>query len=548
MRLFKTTVAATLLLFGAAGCADLDVANPNDPTREQALSSALDVESLIAGSYNTWYNGTHHWSNTLWISNASFQTVSTAANAGNIDHSGIPRTPIINDAAYADYGPVVERAWQRSYRALAAVADGLGTLLDNTDLQDELDDQAENGFLRAHAWGKTVQAIGHATLAVWYDQAFVVDETVDLTAEQTAVPYTEVMDAAIGYFDEAISLASSGTFTIPVQWASVQITSDELVELLHSWRAVYRTSYQRTPSEPVNWPAVVADLDAGITSDFVMDADWTSIWYNGALDITGGPNGWAAQSYYIIGMADQSGDYQTWAATPTADKIAWFGAGQDDDPFLIETPDTRFPSGTTLADQKANPGEYYVIPENSTWNYDVSEHFTRPARGTWRWAYYYYPTGWNYWFGIDMSAPMITMEELDMIRAEAMMNGTGGTMADAAALISSYRTAHGLSATDASGTNTECVPKLPDGSCGDLMEMLKWEKRLNTVSHGLFAVGWFWDSRRWGDLFGGTPLQWPVPAGELQTLQMEVYTFGGCAAGGPPSAAPVSGYNFPGEC
>lgn len=560
MRLFKTTtVAAALLLFGAAGCADLDVQNPNDPTREQALQSALDVESLIAGGYNTWYNGLHNWVNTFWVSNASFQSVSTAANAGNIDHSGIPRTPIINDPAYADYGSIVERPWQRSYRALAAIADGLGTLLDDPEIQAELDDQAENGALRAQAWARTVQGLAHATLAVWYDQGFIIDETVQTVDESGAplpldlVPYTDLMNAAFGYFDQAITLAESGTFTIPSEWASIDITSDELVELVHSWRAVYRASYQRTPSEPVDWPAVVADLDAGITSDFVMDADWTGAWYNGALDVNGGPNGWGAESYFIIGMADQSGDYQAWLNTPLSQRTAWFGAQQDDDPFLIETPDLRFAQGTTIADQVADGGPYnardrfYIIPQNDTYFYDVADHFTNPDRGTWRWSYYYYPTSFYYWFGISFDAPMVTMDELNMLRAEAYMNGAGGTAADAAALINDTRTAYGLNATDASGTNTSCVPRLPDGSCGDLMEMLKWEKRLMTKTAGLFAIGWYWDSRRWGDLYSGTPLQWPVPAQELQFYGMDVYTFGGCGET-PPSASDGSSYNYPGEC
>ena len=544
MRLFKTTtVAAALLLFGAAGCADLDVQNPNDPTRDQALASALDVESLIAGSYNTWYNGVHHWGNTLWISNASFQSVSTAANAGNIDHSGIPRTPIINDAAYGDYGFVVERTWQRAYRALAAVADGIRTLDNNPDLSAELDDQVNNGDLRARAFGKMVQGLGHAMLAVWYDQGFVIDETTDLTAEQTPVPYTEMLNAALGYFDEAISLANSGSFTIPDEWMSVNVSSAEIVPVIHAWKAIYRASVPRTPGEAVDWNAVMSDL--GNASTFTMEPAWTGPWYNGAFDINGGPNGWAAQSYFIIGMADQSGQYQQWLSQPVGDRLAWFGATQDDNPFLINTPDTRFPTGTTPTEQINNPGEYYVIPTNDTWTYDVAEHFTRPARGTWRWSWYYYPTSFNYWFGIDFTVPMVTQAELDLLMAEALLET--GDAAGAAALVNQYRTQHGLAATDAGGTNTDCVPRLPDNSCGNLMEMLKWEKRLETATLGLNNVGWFWDARRWGDHYSGTPLQWPIPDGELQTLQMEHYTFGGCGES-PPSASDGSSYNWPGEC
>lgn len=540
MRILKTTTAvAALLLFGAAGCADLDVANLQDPGRDQVLVTPGDIESLIAGSYNTWYNGTYHYDNTFWASNASFQSISTAANFGNIDHSGIPRTPIMNQTSYGDYGDVVERVWSRSYRALAAVADGLRTMNDDPSIGEAIDEE------RIRAFGKMVQGIGHATLAVWYDQGFVVDETTNTAEPQTRVSYEEMLNAAMGYFDEAISLASANTFEIPAQWMSQDVPSDELVQIIYSLKAVFRASVPRTADEAVNWQAVLSDLGNG--TSYTMDADWTSIWYNGAFDVGGGPNGWGADNYFVIGMADQSGDYQQWLSAPVADRTAWFGAGQDDDPFLIQTPDTRFPTGTTIAEQEANPGEYYVIPREDTWDYDVSEHFTRPARGTWRWSYYYYPTSWNYWFGIDFDVPMLSEGELTLLEAEALL--ATGEEAAAAELINVSREAHGLSTVDptlADDGNTSCVPKLPDGSCGDIWEMLKWEKRLETRNIGLFGLSWFWDGRRWGDLYKGTPLQLPIPAGEAETLQFESYTFGGCGEG-PPSAAPLSTYAYPFE-
>jgi len=107
------------------------------------------------------------------------------------------------------------------------------------------------------------------------------------------------------------------------------------------------------------------------------------------------------------------------------------------------------------------------------------------------------------------------------------------------------RTLNGLNATDASGTNSSCVPKLPDGSCGDLWEMLKWEKRLQIQWKGLFTAPWWFDSRGWGDLFVNTPLEFPVPCKELQTLQiLPCHSFGG--AGGDMTA-PVSTYRYPDE-
>lgn len=545
MRYFKSTVtAAALLLFGAAGCADLDVTNPNDPDRQKALATAGDVESLIAGAYNTWYNGTYHWVNALGWSNASFQSIGTMANAGNLEASGIPRQAIPNDPSYSDYHALVERPWQRSYRALAAVADGIRTLDENPDMAAQLEARETGSERRVRAMGKTAQAVATATLALYYDKAFVIDETVDVTEEQTPVPYTEMAEKAYGYFDEAIALAEGGSFTLPASWMSVPVSNTKLVELLHSYRAIFRASMPRTEDEAVDWNAVLADLDNALTETHVMANEY-STWYNGANLIVGGPNGWGADTYFIIGMADQSGDYQRWLSKPVAERMPWFGANQDDDPFLIITPDERFPQGSTLAEQKANPGENYVIPTPEEWSYDVSDHFTNAGRGTWRWSYYYNPSGYEYWFGLNTDLPHITIEELNLLRAEALYET--GDRAGAAAIVNQTRTKYGLSPTTALGTNLSCVPKLPNGECGGLFEMLKWEKRMETRGVGaLFVLTWFWDSRRWGDHYRGTPLQWPIPAEDLQVLQMDVYTFGG--VGEPePSASAGSNYAWPGE-
>ena len=554
MRILKTTTAAVLLLFGAAGCADLDVTNPNDPTREQALQSATDVQSLVAGSFNTWYNGTWDWDNTNWVTNAVFQTSTTAANWGNLKGSGIPRQPLPNDPADSDYGVMIEAVWLNSYRALAAVADGIRTLDNNAELVAELNEINPSGEQRLRAFAKAVQGIAHATVAVWYDQGFVVDETIDPNDLQEIgmVPYADVFAAADGYFEDAISLASGASWTLPANWVTRQMTASEFVGALHVWRAQFRAALARTPGEltTADWQAVLDDLDAG-PRGVTLTPDWSSIWFNGAYFLWGYPFGWAGQSYFVIGMGDTSGKFQQWLSQPVGQRQPSFGANPSDQPFLIEGPDTRFPQGSTIADQEANPGSHYIIPRPATAFYDVSEHFTRPARGTWRWGWYHYPVSFNYWLGADFDVPSPTAAEVDLLRAEALWNmDAAGNAAQVAALINASRTANGLSAADpaaANDGNSSCVPRLPSGDCGGMLEMLKWEKRLETVATGLFGVGWFFDGRRWGDLYGGTPLQLPVPAGELQILQLPSYTFGGCDQG-PPNASPGSNYAYPDEC
>jgi hypothetical protein len=142
-----------------------------------------------------------------------------------------------------------------------------------------------------------------------------------------------------------------------------------------------------------------------------------------------------------------------------------------------------------------------------------------------------------------LDQPEVYLAEMRLLKAEGLYRK--GDLAGAASIVNETRTAAGLSPTDASGTNLECVPRLPDGSCGDLWEMLKWEKRMETVWTGLAGGNWFFDGRGWGDLWKDTPLQLPVPCLELELMQMTPCN----SFGGPGGAvgSPGSTYNFPFE-
>jgi hypothetical protein len=243
--------------------------------------------------------------------------------------------------------------------------------------------------------------------------------------------------------------------------------------------------------------------------------------------------GWSELSYWVYGMADQSGNYQRWLALSIADKDPNPGGN----PVLIVTPDTRFPQGTTVDAQQASDGAYVRAPD------DIAGVWKRPDRGTWRWSYYHLNRYQEYYEWNDFTHSEINIAEMRLLKAEALYRK--GDKPGAATIINATRTAAGLNATDAGGTNTSCVPKLPNGQCGDLLEMLKWEKRMEVAMQGLYGAPWYFDSRGWGDLWVGTTLQFPAPCKELQVLNiLPCYTFG--SAGGEMAAA-ASTYKYPFE-
>jgi hypothetical protein len=533
----KYLVVGAALLLGAGACANLDVVNQNNADAARALATPGDVESLIGGAYNTWFSAAYDYSGPgMFLSNQSFQHNAPWANAAMEFYGRIPRQPIINDAADQNYVNFTE-VWYYSYRAIAAVSSGLQSLED-PDIASAL---GANNVLRDQAYGYFMLGLAHASLAALYDQAFVVDETTDITQPQTAQPYTDVMTAAMGYFDKAIALCGQGTFTLPYSWMQSDMTNTLLAQIAHSEKARWMAAVARTPAErqAVDWSAVISNIDAGITSTWSQDMDANNGWGNWAL-FYGSRAGWSEVSYWVYGMADQSGNYQRWLAQPVSNKLP----NPSDGDIVIVTPDTRFPQGPDIATQRDSAGFFPNGDTAIATPPDIGGVWAHPERGQWRWSWYrneHYVRTYDATRTGDV--PEIPMDEMNLLKAEGLYYQND--LAGAAALINLTRTANGLNATDASGTNTSCVPKLPDGSCGDLFEMLKWEKRMQIQWQGLFTAPWWFDSRGWGDLWVNTPLEFPVPCRELQVLQiLPCYTFGG--AGGTMSA-PTSSYNYPGE-
>jgi hypothetical protein len=74
--------------------------------------------------------------------------------------------------------------------------------------------------------------------------------------------------------------------------------------------------------------------------------------------------------------------------------------------------------------------------------------------------------------------------------------------------------------------------------CGNIMEAMKWEKRME-VGWTSYAR-WYVDSRGWGDLVQGSPNEYPVPYQEMNARRKPSYSLGG----GGPSSATKGTYGF----
>jgi len=506
-----TLVAAALAVVAiGAGCADLDVANPNEPDRERALSDALAVQSLVSGSFQTWWEITQGRAPGRMLANAAHTHESSSFNHGTWDAGHLPPKAVVNQPGYG-WGYPIDDPWNLLNRANSAIRDAL--LMVEGGLQIGADTQ------RLRAFAKFMLGLNHGFLAMLYDQGFTVDETVDTEAQaanRDLKPYDEVMEAALGYLTEARQIATANSFTIPGGWMGDRAySSAQLVRLSHSYSARMMTAGTRSPADraAVNWNAVLSHIDQGITEDFGVEMTGPGGLYSNQFKSTSSETG--GVGLRLLGPADQSGAWQAWEATePRARQ--WFYVETDD--RRIHAPGDRTQSGTLFQLLKASNGAQEV--QNDA------------ARGLW----FQTPYSSFAWRSLAENsrgfAPDMTVEEMDFLRAEAYIRL--GRPADALPIINRTRVANGglPPATVDGVSGARCVPRKLSGQCGNLMDVLVYEKSLETLwlSAGLD----YFDARGFGTLYPGTFLHLPVPAVELGALNIPVYTFGGDAGGGVP--------------
>jgi len=592
-RILIRCAAAAACVVGLGAC-DLEVRNPNDPETERVLATPDDLEALLAAFYKRWHDGLYRTTGNVWgMANVqSFENYSSLANNCQNQRAGIPRA--INDNSI---GNSCGGEQQRVYfveSEVARVASNVLAQLEETSLGTPPRD------VRAKAFAEFLRGVSLGYMALFYDSAAVISQTMSTAAEDclpdplagTCVGalrgYEEVMDSAIVALDRSIAHAQSanasetGGFPLPSTWipSSTSFTAAEFIRLVRSYRARLRANVARTPAEraAVDWDAVIADAQNGIqartdgTSGIVLDHDNITNTTTGPFKTWLNQNAWGnyglwhQMTPFIIGMADVSGRYDAWISTPLAQR----GAGNQS--FFMITPDLRFPQGADRVTQQAD----FAVTSCETAATPCKRYFVnRPAANDrfdglgWGWSNYDFARFHSWSRRGDATAQngrivFFTKAELDMLEAEGHLRKNPPDYAAAAVLINRTRTrgmegnppvARGGGLPPVTGTadgglsGADCVPKMPVNAshaggatvrCGDLWEAMKWEKRIETA-YTHFA-GWFLDSRGWGDLAQGTPFHWAVPYQDLQARGKVSYSTGAGTTGG--AAAGPSTYGW----
>jgi hypothetical protein len=568
---FTLALGAGLVFLVACKDKDLEVTNPNAGDTQRVLATPTDAENLLGNYFKRWHSGLYGTSasnnpptNFEGMANVmSLQNFSSLANncqnirtpftgASNVNTPG-------NPCAGEQYNPFqIMNEVNRVASNFLTVVDGFKTF---TPAQ-VASDKAFAEFLRGVSLGY---------LALFYDSSSVVTKGTDPLDAGKLAYYTEVMDSSLAALQRSIdntnAAAAAGGFSIPGTWipSPTVFNSTEFIKMVRSYRARFRAGVARTPTEraAVDWTAVIADAQNGFTGDHILSLDATNGPFAGWRRIYDpGGSSWHQMPPFVIGMADVSGNYEKWLATPLGAR----GAGNVG--FFMETPDLRFPQGATRAAQQAD----FKIQDCEINNGQVSgpgiaasckryfanrtsaDQFTGAG---WGWSNYDFIR--FHWFfskgkaGAPRTGDLayFTKAELDMLQAEGLIRK--GQYALAGPLINATRVKNGLPAITAFDATTPvpggaaCVPRVPvapsftSTACGNMFEAMKWEKRMESAYVHFGA--WFLDSRGWGDLPEGTALFWTVPYQELQVRGYTTNQIYGAGIGPGNAANSVAGKN-----
>ena len=518
---------ALALMVGFSGC-ELAVENPNQPDRARALAGPDDVETLISSSFQQVWAIGHYWNNANFAFNhMSSRHTATWGNMAMNDLGREPREPLPNTASYR-WAYVFEANWGNAYGGISAASDGIRAIEAGLEIGAGGERNA-----RAQVFAQTSQAILSCLLSLWYDQAFIVDETVDIGGELSTVNYAAMNTYAMGKLKAAETAARGASFTLDGSWINGNAWSNtQLADYLLAWQARCAANVPRTSAEAdaANWTQIIADGTAGIRNVEVTGEDSSSDtpWWDGLKSLMAENATWHRMHMDWAGMADQSGQYQDWLSFPTEQRTA----------RQMTFVDTRYPANNVNG-ERGSKHQY-----NSTIIF-------RPERGTYRQSHYgdirhdAYQSSCSFCFFGPMSHMIAA--EFDHYKAEGLYRA--GDYAGTAAIVNVSRAAAGLPDAPSDATSAvpgpNCTPKKRydvSGRCGNLQDAM-WFEHFEEVFN-IFGGLEFWHGRRNNILPAGTALHLPMPAADLEVLQQAIYTFGGvggeAAAGNPipPSVVP----------
>lgn len=524
-----SSIALVLALLGA-GCGDLEVENPNAPDAQRAFVDPAGLSQLLGGAVRTWVTTRNDYFSALVLTAMADSYTASWNNAALRFYSSVgvecpSRCGWTNSATAPEAagGPNVEGYWYGSYTVLSSATDILKAIGDGLcfDTNCAVDNTRTS---RNKTIAKMLQGMALASIALNYDQGFIVDETTDLT-DVAALPFStrqEVRDAAIKKFDEAYAEAGVKSWSTPAEWHGVgagrTYTNGQIRQVIRTMQAELLAMYPRNAAEnaQVAWAQVATYASQGISSG-------TAFNYEFYVDPSG--NAFAAAPLDFVKVWGNSigtmrVDTRVASLITSNHKHPWPEA-QGGNPCPTISADKRVGDGSWGPEDDFNGYATKAETANAGTDFACSGVAIFPAaRGQYhqsnlvhiRYNHLAY-LGENLpQYDMNGQSPQYTTQMNDLLWAEGLIR-SGGSKLNAAARINNSRVGRGG------------LPALLGvESDAALLAALQYEQEIEFMGQGGSP---FYNRRRIDGLQAGTPRHMPVPAKELDVLVREIYTFGG---------------------
>jgi hypothetical protein len=487
-------------MLSVAACAELEITNPNNPDIARALASPGDVANIASSSVNSWYLVATDVEPYMMLQVTADAATANFGNFGMRFNNLEPRTPYENNSAGNDR-VVTERPWTGTYSALGAANDALRAL------KGGIVTPGADGVDRSRSAALFTQAGSFTNLALLFNQAFVVTEDADLAVAPTLVPYTVVRDSALAKWDALIALTQGKTWSwdATVLPLSVPQTAGNINRIANTMAARTLMLSARTGTEntATNWTRVLSYADKGITGTGLADINFGVIsdggnnWFS-EINLFGNRNSWTRVDQRVINRM--------------APNVPVKYAGTLVAPVSL---DQRL--GSANLPCAANPTAC-LTGVNFDYAY-LALNIGDPARGIFMQSPYMH----RRWRDVSLDFPIEThigklmpyviAAENDLMIAEALVR-SNGDLGRAATLINKTRVTRG-------GLAPVAVNAVA------LLAAIDYERDIELLNTNGLAL---FDARRLERLQAGTVRQLPIPARELETLRLPIYTFGGPGA------------------
>lgn len=478
----KLLAILALLFVSLQGCENVEVPNFNDPDLGATLADANSYPSILNGAYLDWWTAVHKYSPYMTLSvagdhgssswgNFNMRNVGTVgAPYGEGDHSALDNTQTAPSTAY------LTAPWYGLYGAIGTANDVLkGINVDGNTVMDGTDDVTQQTVAQA----LFIRGLSYGYLGLLFDRSFIVTEDTDLTSftfdEANLTDYNGTKDQALADIDAAISIASGISSFSLTQFNGLNFGQADATALMRSYAAKFLALTARTSAEnaSTDWGRVASYTGSGISFDFAPLGDGGTVWWHAYF--LQGNHVWMRLDQKIVNMIDSRHPLPFPAASyaPPAD-----------------SPDARFGAGG--------------------WFVNSGAPIFRPERGEYFFSFYRFDKYQSY--RTNLSGPMtaMTRADNDLLRAEALVR-SGGDVNTAVTLINASKVGNGgLTAATAADT--------------DLLDQIQYERFLEAYES---PGNPFFDRRRTGTLGSKQFTQFPIPALELNTLAIPLYTFGG---------------------